>query len=56
MTKERIQTCGSYDAAEDEYSLTVSSGGLVVTFDFLSEEDIGELVSCLNCMLIKDEQ
>jgi hypothetical protein len=56
MTKERIQTCGSYDATEDEYSLTVSSGGLVVTFDFLSEEDIEELVSCLNCMLMKDAE
>jgi len=55
MTKERIQACGSYDAAEDEYSLTVSSGGLVVTFDFLSEEDIEELVSCLTCMLVKDD-
>lgn len=56
MTKERIQTCGSYDAADDEYSLTFSSGGLVVTFDFLNKEDIEELISCLNCMLMEDAE
>jgi hypothetical protein len=50
MKKEPIQVCGSYSGVENEYSLTVSSGGLVVTFDFLSEEDIKELISCLNCM------
>ncbi|MGA1584048.1 MAG: hypothetical protein ACO4CH_12430 [Saprospiraceae bacterium] len=50
MKNERIQACGSYDALTEEYSFTVSSGGLSVTFDFLSEEDIEELISCLACM------
>ena len=51
MKNERIQACGSYDALTEEYSFTVSSGGLSVTFDFLSEEDIRELLCCLAFML-----
>jgi hypothetical protein len=39
----------------DEYSLTVTSGGMAVTFDFLKKEDMRHLLSCLSCMLDSDE-
>lgn len=51
MTKEKIQATGSFDGITEEYSLSVGSGGLVVSFDFLKEEDIREILSCLICML-----
>lgn len=39
----------------DEYSLTVTSGGMAVTLDFLKKEDMRHLLSCLSCMLDSDE-
>ena len=51
MTKEKIQATGSYDETTEEYSLSIGSGGLIVSFDFLKEADILEILSCLNCML-----
>ena len=30
MTKEKIQATGSYDGTTEEYSLSISSGALVV--------------------------
>lgn len=55
VDKPRIQTTGCFDVLADEYSFTVCSGPLVVTFDFLKEEDIREMISCLSCMLRDDE-
>jgi hypothetical protein len=55
MTKEKIQATGSYDGATEEYSLSISSGALVVSFDFLKEDDIREILSCLTCMLPFDD-
>jgi len=52
---EKIQACGSFDPEEDEYSFTIASGALAVTFEFLKKEDIEHLNSCLSCMLITDE-
>lgn len=54
-TTEKIQACGSFDPEEDEYSFTITSGALAVTFEFLKKEDIEHLNSCLSCMLITDE-
>jgi len=50
-----IQATGSFDVLTDEYSFSICSGFLVVTFDFLKKKDIEHLVSCLSCMLVDDE-
>jgi uncharacterized membrane protein len=54
MEKSKIQTCGSYDG--EFYSITISYNNYhTTTLDGLSEEDMLELQSCINCMLIEDE-
>ena len=50
-----IQATGCFDVLTDEYSFSICSGSLVVTFDFLKKNDIEHLVSCLSCMLVNDE-
>lgn len=50
-----IQATGCFDVLKDEYSFSICSGSLVVTFDFLKKNDIEHLVSCLSCMLVNDE-
>lgn len=54
MKTEPIQACGSFDPLADEYSLTVCSGSLIVSIDFLKREDIEHLMSCLECMLVDE--
>lgn len=54
--EQPIQASGYYDCKEDCYGLTVCSGTLVVTLDFLKERDIKELISCLSCMLADDQE
>lgn len=49
-----IQACGYHDVLTDEYALTVASGSLVVTFDFLKKGDVEHLISCLSCMIADD--
>ena len=53
--EEPIQATGSFDVLTDEYSFSICSGSLVVTFDFLKKKDIEHLVSCLSCMLMNNE-
>jgi hypothetical protein len=48
-----IQTCGSM--VDDEYSLTVAFEKHAITLDGLSKEDMLQLKSCIDCMLIEDE-
>jgi hypothetical protein len=50
-----IQATGSYDVLTKEYSFSICSGELVVTFDFLKKGDIEHFISCLTCMLYQDE-
>ena len=50
-----IQATGFFDVLADEYSFSICSGSLVVTFDFLKKKDIEHLVSCLSCMLIDNQ-
>ena len=53
MTR-RIQTSGTYDG--EFYTLNISFNDYhVVTLDGLSKEDVEELQSCLNCMIMEDE-
>lgn len=54
-TSEEIQACGAYDSTLKEYTFSISSGGLVITFEFLKKSDIEHLSSCLSCMLLCDE-
>lgn len=52
--EKTIQTCGSFDG--EYYSLTVAIGERHgMTLDGLSKEDMLELKSCIDCMLIEDE-
>ena len=50
-----IQTCGSSNPDEDEYSLTIAFEKQAITLDGLSKDDILELKSCIDCMLLEDE-
>jgi hypothetical protein len=56
LNKTPIQACGSFDPLIDEYALTVTSGSLVVTFEFLKKKDIEHLISCLSCMIATEEE
>jgi len=51
VNQDRIQVCGYFDNAANQYALTVCSGSLVMTLEFLKEEDIREILSCVSCML-----
>jgi len=53
--KNPIQATGSYDARTKEYNLSICSGDLVVTFEFLKKENIEHFISCLTCMIYRDE-
>lgn len=49
-----VQTSGTYDG--EVYSLNVAfTDQHVVTLEGLSQEDMLELKSCIDCMLIEDE-
>ena len=50
-----IQTCGSSNPDEDEYSLTIAFEKQAITLDGLSEDDMLELKSCIDCMLFEEE-
>jgi len=53
MTR-RIQTSGTFDG--EFHTLNIAFNDYhVVTLDGLSKEDVEELQSCLNCMLMEDE-
>jgi hypothetical protein len=50
-----IQTCGTSDRKNDEYSLTIAFEKHAITLDGLSKEDMLELQSCIDCMLFEEE-
>lgn len=50
-----IQTCGSCNPDEDEYSLTIGFEKQAITLDGLSKDDMLELKSCIDCMLFEEE-
>ena len=50
-----IQALGSFNTKTNEYSFSLCSGSLVITFDFLKKTDIEHLISCLSCMLGDEE-
>ena len=50
-----IQTCGSSNPEEDEYSLTIAFEKQAITLEGLSKDDVLELKSCIDCMLFEEE-
>lgn len=56
MKPEPIQASGYFDVLTEEYALTVCSGSLVISLDFLKKEDVEHLISCLSCMLADEEE
>ena len=50
-----IQTCGSSNPDEDEYSLTIAFEKQAITLDGLSKDDVLEIKSCIDCMLFEEE-
>jgi len=51
---KRIQTSGTYDG--EFYLLNIAfNDNHVVTLDGLSEEDMLELKSCIDCMIMEDD-
>ena len=54
VASPRIQVSGYFDVLTNEYAITVCSGSLVATIEFLKEEDIREILSCVSCMLPPD--
>ena len=50
-----IQTCGSCNPDEDEYSLTIAFEKQAITLDGLSKDDMLEIKSCIDCMLFEGE-
>jgi hypothetical protein len=52
--KTKVQTCGGFDG--DFYNITICfTDSHCINLDGLSKEDMLELQSCINCMLIEDE-
>jgi hypothetical protein len=50
----KIQTCGGYNE-DHEYSLSICfNDNYLVTLDGLSKEDMQEIKSCVDCMLVED--
>ena len=54
MKLNPIQTCGTFDG--DFYNITICfTDPHCITLDGLSYEDMLELKSCIDCMLMEDE-
>lgn len=53
MKLKPIQTCGSFDG--DTYNLTICfTDEHCISLDGLSHEDMLELKSCIDCMVVED--
>lgn len=52
--KKRIQTCGSCNCEDDEYSFSIAFETHAITVDGLSKKDLLEIKSCIDCMLMED--
>jgi len=48
-----IQTCGGFDG--EVYNITVAFEKHAITLDGLSKEDMLELQSCIDSMIMEDE-
>lgn len=52
---QSLQAAGSFDSLTGEYSLSLASGSLLVTFDFLTRDQVEHIKSCIDCMLISSQ-
>ena len=48
--KRNVQTCGSFDPLTDSYSISIGYKDLCFTLDGLTQGDLLELQSCLECI------
>jgi len=54
MKLKPIQTCGGYDG--EFYNITICfTDSHCITLDGLSHEDMLQLKSCIDCMIMEDE-
>jgi hypothetical protein len=54
MKLDPVQTCGGFDG--EVYSLTVAfTDQHAITLDGLSHEDMLQLKSCIDCMIVEDD-
>jgi hypothetical protein len=53
MMKRQIQTCGGYNP-DDGYSFTIAFGdGPAMTLDGLTKQDLQEIQSCIECLMLE---
>jgi hypothetical protein len=55
VCEEPLQAVGSHDPLTDEYCLSLASGSLLVTFHFLTRDQVEHIKSCIDCMLMSSE-
>jgi hypothetical protein len=56
MMKRQIQTCGGYNP-DDGYSFTIAFGdGPAMTLDGLTKEDLQEIQSCVECLMLEEPE
>jgi len=54
MTERQIQTCGS-SHPKDGYSFSIAFGdGPCMTLDGLTKEDLKEIQSCIECLILEE--
>jgi hypothetical protein len=52
MTDKSFQCAGYCDHGEKDYSITVASTGLCISIEYMTKEDLLELKSCIDLMLV----
>lgn len=52
MTDKNFQCAGYCDHGEKDYSITVASTGLCISIEYMTKEDLLELKSCIDLMLV----
>jgi hypothetical protein len=52
MIDKNFQCAGYCDHREKDYSITVASTGLCISIEYMTKEDLLELKSCIDLMLV----
>jgi hypothetical protein len=55
MTDMNFQCAGFCGPGEMDYSLTIASKGLCICLEYMTKDDLLELKSCIDCMLVDIE-
>ena len=51
----KIQTCGSHDATDDMFSLSIADTKIAVTFDGLDREDLENIADLCHLLLYQKD-